>query len=367
MKVPYLNLRKQMEESFEAIAVKMTDTLFEGDYILGKEVEYFEREFAEFIRVKHAIGVANGTDSLVLMMKALNIGAGDEVITCPNSWVSSASSIVLCGAKPVFCDVLPNRTMDPESCELAITRRTKAIMPVHLGGLMCDVDRLSAVGKLHGLPILEDAAQAVGSWRGVHRAGAWGLMGSFSLHPLKNLNAVGDAGVITTDDDELAAKLRGLRNHGIRDRDHIDYWGYNSRLDTLQAAILRIRLLELPKIIERRKMNALAYTKAFEGIDPFQAVIVHNDDGHTYHTFTIQCEARDALKTFLEEEGIETKIHYPIPIHMQPAAKDLDYLPGDFPRVETQAKRILSIPIHQHLSEEQIDYVANKILAFYNG
>lgn len=362
MRVSYIDFRKQAEEQFEAVAVKMTDTLFEGDYILGKEVEYFEREFADFVRVKHAVGVGNGTDSLILMMKALGIGAGDEVITCPNSWVSSASSIALVGAKPVFCDVLPNRLIDHESCELAITRRTKAIIPVHLGGLMCDIDNLQLVADRHGLPILEDAAQAIGSWNGLHRAGASSLMASFSLHPLKNLNACGDAGIITTDDDNLAAWLRQARNHGLSDRDHVQFWGYNSRLDTLQAAILRVKLLGINGVLEKRRAHADRYTTGLQGY----VVPPDQQPGHSYHTYTIQCDRRDELKAYLEENLIEAKIHYPIPIHLQQAAKELEYMQGDFPNVEAQAKTILSLPIHQHLTSDQIDFVISKIRAFYD-
>lgn len=362
MRVKYIDLQKQFNSNYEAIAVKLTDCLFEGDYILGREVELFEREFAEFVRVKHAIGVANGTDSLVLMMKALNIGAGDEVITVPNSFVSSASSIALTGAKPVFCDVLPNRLMDPELCELAITRRTKAIMPVHLTGLMCDMDGIRAVADRHGISVIEDAAQAIGSWRDLNRAGASGLMASFSLHPLKNLNACGDAGIITTDDDNLAAWLRQARNHGFSDRDHVGFFSLNSRLDTLQAAILRIRLLELPKLTEIRVMNARKY---YDGLKNISNLICPNADGHTYHTYTIQCDFRDQLKAYLDGNGIETKIHYPIPIHLQRAAEYLDYSTGTFPNTEAQSKRILSLPIHQHLTTDEVDYVINSVRAFY--
>lgn len=362
MKVPYLDLRKQIEDNFEATAIKVTDCLFEAEYINGKEVEFFEREFAEFVRVKHAIGVANGTDSLVLMMKALGIGEGDEVITVPNSFVASASSIALAGAKPVFCDVLPNRLMDPEACELAITRRTKAIMPVHLGGLMCDMDEIRTIADRHGVQVIEDAAQAIGSYSGLNRAGGSSLMASFSLHPLKNLNACGDAGIITTNDDKLAYKLKLLRNHGLISRDEVEVWGYNSRLDTIQAAILRLRLLKLPEILEKRRANAKRYLDKISGV-----VETGADDGHSYHTFTIQCSNRDELRRYLYDHHIETKIHYPIPLHLQNAAKYLDYMEGDFPNTEAQAKRILSLPIHQYLSNDQVDFVANKILAFYNG
>lgn len=363
MKVPYLNLKRQLEESFEAIAVKTTDTMFEADYILGKELELFEKEFADYIGVKHAIGVGNGTDSLIMCLKYLGVKEGDEVICPPNSWISTASAIALLGAKPVFVDVLHNQLMDPDLLELAITRRTKAIIPVHLTGKTADMKRILEIGEHHHVPVIEDAAQAVGSMQSGKMAGSFGLAGSFSMHPLKNLNAMGDAGVITTDSDEMNEWLRKARNHGLTDRDHVQFWGYNSRLDTIQAAVLRIRLLELDEVIRRRGTNGAIYTAELQGI----VICPSEDPGHSFHTYTIQCDRRDELKAYLADYHVETKIHYPIPIHLQEAAKYLNYEAGDFPMVEAQAKSILSLPINQFLSETSIKYVCNTIRGFYEG
>ncbi len=356
MKVPYTNFQKLFRSQGEQILFSVGSVLDKGDMILGEEVREFEREFAKSQGAEHAIGVANGTDSLILCLAALGVGPGDEVITSPNSWISSASSIALLGAKPVFADVSDDQLIDPEAVELAITRRTKAIMPVHLTGRMCDMQRLMELGKHHGVPIIEDAAQAAGC----ENAGSFGLFGSFSLHPLKSLGACGDAGVITTSDHKQAEALRLLRNHGLKDRDHVVRWGYNSRLDSIQAAVLRHRLALLPKVIERRRHLASRYTSSLKN-----QVKTPNDEGHTYHTYTIQCDNRDSLKDYLESKNIETKIHYPIPIHLQECAKYLNYELGDFPNAEYQARRILSLPINEFLTEDQIDYVCDKIKEFY--
>lgn len=357
MKVPYTNFQAQFRAMAQLTIGQIAAVLDQGDMILGKEVKTFEEEFAEFTGTKHAIGVANGTDSLILCMVALGIGPGDEVITAPNSWISSASSIALIGAKPVFADVGEDQLINPEAIELAITRRTKAIMPVHLTGRLCDMQNICQIAEHHGVPIIEDAAQAAG----VKHAGALGLFGSFSLHPLKSLGACGDAGVITTDDHEQAEKIRRLRNHGLVDREHVKHWGYNSRLDSIQATILRLRLRQLPVVIERRRHLARQYTKALEGI-----VLCPKDEGHSYHTYTIQASGRNELQVHLQKKGIETKIHYPIPLHLQEAAAGLNYQEGDFPQTERQANRILSLPINEYLSEEQIGYVIDQIKEFYS-
>lgn len=357
MIVPYTHFQNQFRSQAEEILYNIGLVLDKGDMILGEEVRLFEEEFAQFIGVKHAIGVGNGTDSLIIIMRGLGIGPGDEVITSPNSWISSASSIALIGAKPVFADVGNDQLIDPVAIEKAITTNTKAIMPVHLTGKLCDMEAINKIGDQYGVPILEDAAQSVGT----RNAGSSGLAGSFSLHPLKNLAGVGDAGIITTNDENLAQRLRSLRNHGLKNRDCVERWGLNSRLDSIQATVLRLRLKRLPEVISRRKHLAGLYGAALSG---------HcgkpNTEDHTYHTYTVQCDARDVLKRHLAAQGIETKIHYPIPIHLQECAKDLGYKEGDFPNAEAQAKRILSLPINEFLTEEQINYTCEKINEFYN-
>jgi dTDP-4-amino-4,6-dideoxygalactose transaminase len=298
-------------------------------------------------------------------MRALGIGAGDEVITTSNSWISSASSIALIGATPVFVDVAQDQNMDPALLERAITKKTKCIMPVHLTGRCARMPEILAIANKHGIPVLEDAAQAAGAKVAGLHAGQGGLFSSFSLHPLKNLNATGDAGIITTNDDAMAAQLKMWRNHGMRNREEIDFWGYNSRLDTVQAAILLPRLRQLPSVIEKRRAIAKRYIAALAEIVecPFE----RDDEFHTYHVFVIQCDRRTELQAFLHNRGIETKVHYPIPIHLQKAAESLGYKKGDLPVTERQMERILSLPVNQFLSMAQVDLVSESIREFYKG
>jgi dTDP-4-amino-4,6-dideoxygalactose transaminase len=285
------------------------------------------------------------------------------VITTSNSWISSASSIALVGATPVFADVAQDQNIDPACLEKAITRHTKCIMPVHLTGRSARMPEILAIANKYGIPVLEDAAQAVCASVAGIKAGAGGLFGSFSLHPLKNLNAAGDAGVITTNSDEMARLLKMWRNHGMRNREEIDFWGYNSRLDTVQAAILLPRLRNLPAVIEKRRTNAKRYISQLQEV--VECPTERDDEFHTYHVFVIQCDRRNELQEFLLKRGIDTKIHYPIPIHLQKAAEGLGYRIGSLPVTERQMSRILSLPVNQLLSEEQIDLVADSIRTFY--
>jgi dTDP-4-amino-4,6-dideoxygalactose transaminase len=363
--VPYINFPQQFKESREETMAAMEAVMARGDFIQGQDVREFEGEFAKLCGVKHAIGVANGTDSLIISMKAIGVGPGDEVITAPNSWISSASSIALIGAKPVFVDVAEDQNLDPNLLEKAITKKTKCIMPVHLTGRCARMPEIMAIAKKHAIPVLEDAAQSAGAITAGVKAGAWGTFASFSLHPLKNLNAAGDAGIITTNDDALAASMKKWREHGMKNRDEIDHWGYNSRLDTLQAAILRPRLKRLPDVIEKRRAFANRYNKALAGT--VQVPVEREDEFHTYHVYVIQCDRRDELRAHLAEKGIDAKIHYPIPIHLQKCAADLGYKKGSFPVTEKQAGRILSLPINQYLSNEQVDLVSETIRGFYKN
>jgi dTDP-4-amino-4,6-dideoxygalactose transaminase len=287
------------------------------------------------------------------------------VITAPNSFVASASAIALAGAKPVFADVREDLNLDPAAVAKALTARTKAILPVHLAGRCADMTALRTIAQQHQLPLIEDAAQSAGSRIGNAKAGSLGTAAAFSLHPLKNLNAMGDAGVITTSNDRLAQQLRLLRNHGLKNRDEVAFWGFNSRLDTVQAAILNIRFDSLDKVIERRRTIASRYRRRLEPhvVCPQE----HAGEFHTYHLFVIQVERRDELQRVLSEQGIETKVHYPIPIHLQEAATSLGTKRGDFPVCERLAGRILSLPVHQYLSDEQIDLVCDAILRFYGA
>lgn len=361
--VPYVDFPRQFAESREEIMAAVEGVMSRGDFILGEAVIQFENEFAAFCGVQHAIGVANGTDSLIISLRALGVGPGDEVITAANSWISSASSIALVGAKPVFVDVGPDQNMDPDLLERAITKNTKCIMPVHLTGRCARLDEILSIANHHSIPVVEDAAQAAGARIGKHKAGGAGVLNSFSLHPLKNVNAAGDAGIITTNDTELAAKIRMWRNHGMKNREEVSFWGYNSRLDTLQAAILRPRLKALPQVIERRRSIAKRYVADLN--DVVTCPVERDGEFHTYHLFVIQCDHRNELQKYLSEKGIDSKIHYPIPIHLQKCAEGLGYKKGDLPRTEQQAERILSLPVHQYLSDDQVDLVIESIRDFF--
>jgi dTDP-4-amino-4,6-dideoxygalactose transaminase len=361
MKVPYLDFPRQFQEDREATLALVERIFSRGQFILGEEVEAFEADFARVCGVRHAVGVANGTDALVLVLRALGVGPGDEVITAPNSFFATAGAIRQAGARPTFCDVGPDYNLDPGKLEAAITSRTKAVVPVHLTGRCCDMDPILGIARRRGLAVIEDAAQAAGALYRGRPAGSFGIAGTFSFHPLKNLNAAGDAGAITTSDDALAARLRRLRNHGMKNRDEVAEWGFNSRLDAFQAALLRRRLEGLGAIIETRRRNAERYRAALKGVE------VPGDAPHerqTYHLFMIQTARRNELQQALSDRGIETKIHYPIPIHLQEAARELGYRPGSFPIAELQAGRILSLPIHPYLSPDQIDFTSGVIGEF---
>lgn len=339
--------------------------LCRGDYVFGQEVGVFERRFAQLCGVRHALGVANGTDTLMLALRALGIGPGDEVITAPNSFVATAACIALVGARPVFVDVREDMNMDPGLIELTITSRTRALLPVHLAGKCADMRPILEIARCRGLYVIEDAAQAVGATYMGQKAGSFGVFGCFSLHPLKNLNAAGDAGVITTNDNALAEKIRLLRNHGLRNRDEVSFWGFNSRLDTIQAAILNCRLNRLEEIMEKRRRLAARYRARLADwvVCPSESA----GESHVYHLFVIQCDRRDALQKFLWQRGIDAKIHYPIPIHLQDCSSALGYERGDFPVCESQAERILSLPVHQCLTDSQVDYVCDSIVDYYRG
>ncbi|MBS1570480.1 MAG: DegT/DnrJ/EryC1/StrS family aminotransferase [Bacteroidetes bacterium] len=365
VKVPYVNLGAQYAGIKGEVLERIGKLLDSGAFILGQEGSDFEDSFATLCGTKHAIGVANGTDALFLSLMALGIGAGDEVITAPNSFLASASSIALAGAKPVFADVLDDFNLDPEAVRKAITPRTKAIIAVHLTGRPARMPELLAIAKEHGLQLIEDCAQAIGATLNGRHVGSFGITGCFSLHPLKNLAAAGDGGVITTNDDALAARLLKARNHGMRDRDHSDFFSYNSRLDNLQAAILNVKMRELPRWTERRRAIAAMYQQGLAGVGDLLLPQDRNGERAVYHTFIIQTARRDALKQFLQEHGIDSKIHYPVPIHLQQAAAHLGHKRGDFPETEKQCATILSLPVFAELADEQVDQVIRSIKAFF--
>ena len=363
-KIPYVDIAEQHAPLKSELLAAVSEVLDSGQFILGEQVLQFERQFAELCGVRYAVGVNSGTDALIFALKALGIRRGDEVITAPNSFIASTTCIRVLGATPIFVDVREDYTIDPDKIPAAITPRTKAILPVHLTGRPCDMEPLLKIAKSHGLHIIEDAAQAVLAEYKERRVGSFGI-GCFSLHPLKTLNACGDGGVITTNDPELYETFKIMRNIGLRTRDDCVMWSHNSRLDTIQAAMLLVKLRYLPQWTEQRQQIARHYQAKLALVPQVQVPVDGEHEKSVYHTFVIQAERRDALRIYLEEHGIGTVIHYPVPIHLSTAGKELGYALGSFPITEQQAGKILSLPVHQGLTAAQLDRICDTIKEFY--
>jgi len=361
--VPYVNLPLQHKEIKQSLLDSIEALIDSGQYILGPHVEEFERNFSSFCNTKYAVGVDNGTSALLLTLKALGIGPGDEVITAANSFLASASCIALAGARPVLADVRDDYCIDPEFAASVITERTKAIIPVHLTGHPAAMAELAKLADRHGIFLVEDAAQAVGARYAGQAVGSFGVAGCFSFHPLKILSAIGDGGIITTNDHALHEKLLKARNHGLRNRDECEHWNPNARLDAIQAVILNSKMAFLHRSISRRREIAKRYGSELSGV----VKVPTDNEGETsvYQTYIIQSERRDHLQKFLLERGIESKVHYPIPIHLQPAAASLGYKMGDFPVTERQSQHILSLPLYPELTENQIESVICAVKKFH--
>lgn len=362
-KIPYVTLAQQTEAILPQLLDSVARVLKSGTYILGPEVQKFEQAFAEFCGVKHAVGVSDGTSALYLVLEALDLKADDEVITAPNSFVASASAIVLAGAKPVFADVGSDLNLDPTKLEAAITKKTKAIIPVHLTGRIAPMVQILEIAKKHDLFVLEDAAQAAGASLNGKRAGAWGHAASFSLHPLKNLRAFGDAGIITTNDDKLAERLRIARNIGLKTRDNCTFWSSNDRLDEIQAAMLNVQMPLFMKWTEERRKLAHRYSDALRSV----AKVPDENPGeyNVYQAYVLQVENRDQLFTHLNNNGIEAKIHYPIPIHLQECAKSLGYTDEMLPGTKYVTDRIISLPNYPGMTHSTQDRIISAIKEFY--
>jgi dTDP-4-amino-4,6-dideoxygalactose transaminase len=332
-----------------------------GWFVLGKNVMAFEDQFAAYCGAAFAIGAGNGTDALQLALMACNIGAGDEVITAPNSATFTALAISATGAKPVFVDIHPDTyNMDPQKLEQAIGPQTKAIMPVHLYGQPADMDAILAIARKHSLLVIEDAAQAHGALYKGQRVGTLGDIGCFSFYPSKNLGAFGDGGLVTTNQPEIAERVRMLRNGGQKSRYDHQLLGINSRLDEMQAAILRVKLPYLDKWNDVRRHIAALYT-ALLGDSDVEPPLEMPQAKHIYHLYVIRCQARDALQKHLAEHGVETAIHYPTPIHLQGAYRWLNLSRGSFPVAERYAEEVLSLPIYPELTENKVRTIASHI------
>lgn len=365
--IPYVNLVAQHAPLKEELLRAAAAVIDRGDFILGREVTEFENRFAQICGTRFAVAVNSGTDALILALKVLGIGPGDEVITPPNSFVATASSICLVRARPVFVDVEDDLNIDAGKIEKAITKKTKAILPVHLTGRPAQVKAIREIANKNNLFVIEDAAQAVLAKFDRVPVGAWGDMGCFSLHPLKTLNALGDGGVLTINNEDYYRRLLTLRNLGLVSRDKCQEWSNNSRLDTLQAAFLLVKLNHLEAWTAQRRAHAALYRKLLSPISELRVPGERPGEFAVYHTFVIQAESRDELKKFLEERGIKTAIHYPIPIHLQQAGAHLGYREGDFPVAEAQAKKILSLPVYPELELSNIEFIAKTIEDFYGG
>lgn len=363
--IPFLDLAAEAAASREAVQTAIDRVLTRGWFILGPEVEAFEQAFAAYVQAQHAVGVGSGTDALALALRACGIGPGDEVITVPNTAVATVAAIEMAGARPVFADVDPiTFNLDPASAERAITPRTRALLPVHLYGQAADLGPLLDLAQRHHLRVIEDACQAHGAEYGGTRVGALGDIGCFSFYPTKNLGAYGDGGMAVTNDPTLAERLRLLRAYGWAERDRSVIRGVNSRLDEMQAAILLAKLPLLDGWITTRRGLAARYGAVLAGVDHLQPPVEAPYGKHVYHLYVVRTPHRDALRAHLTERGIGTLVHYPHPIYLQDAYRDLGYQPGACANAEQAAATICSLPLHPHVTPEQVDRVAAAIREF---
>lgn len=362
--IPLFTLERQIAALRPEIDAAIARVLDSGWFILGEEVAAFEAEFAASCGAAHAVGVASGTDALHLALRAAGVEPGDEIITTANAGVPGVAAIELAGARPMFVDVDPTtHNMSPAQLEGAVTARTRAILVVHLYGQPSDMDPILAVARSHDLVVIEDAAQAHGAEYGRRAVGTLGRLGCFSFYPTKNLGAFGDGGAVVTDDADLADRLRRLRQYGWETQYHATLRGINSRLDEVQAAILRVKLPHLPGWVARRREIAARYTEALADsavIPPAEAP----GRRHAYHLFVVRSGQRDLLQAFLRERGIRTGIHYPLPVHLQPAYRHLSYEPGSLPVTERQAGEVLSLPMFPELTDAEVETVVETIRAF---
>ncbi len=363
--IPLVDLKAQYAAIKPEIQAAIGEVLDSAQFINGPAVADFERRFAEFCGAGYAVGVGNGTDALTLALKALGVGDGDEVITTANTFIATAEAIVAVGAAPVFVDVDPlHFNMTPEGFSAAITPRTKAVIPVHLYGQTAPIAEIVDIAKRRSIKVIEDAAQAHGAEYNGRRAGSWGDAATFSFYPAKNLGAYGDAGAVVTNSEEVAARARMLRDHGRTDKYLHEYIGVNSRLDTLQAAILDVKLAHMDEWNEARRAVAAKYDAALSEFAWLTAPAEIASGRHIYHLYVIQCARREELRLYLSDNGIGVGIHYPVPLHLQPAFRSLGYGAGDFPVAERLADSILSIPMYPEMTATQQRRIVQAIGAF---
>jgi len=369
MNVPLLDLQAQYASVRDGVQQAVERVLASQRFVLGDEVRQLEASIAEYCQTEHAVGCASGSDALLLALMALDVKAGDEVITSPFSFFATASAIVRLGARPVFVDIDPRSyNIDPARVSDAITPRTKVIMPVHIYGQCAPMDLLLDLGRRRGITVVEDAAQAIGATDNDRRAGSMGAMGCFSFYPTKNLGGAGDGGIVTTNDDQIAQRLRRLRTHGGANEYEHEEVGINSRLDELQAAVLNVKFQRLDKWSEERSRKAAVYSQLLNDADlsfPLITPQVRADGRHIFHQYVIRVPGnRDALMEHLKSHGVGTKVYYPIPLHRQQCFSNLGYKEGDYPESESAARDTFALPAYPELTEEQQVYVVETIKSF---
>jgi len=367
MHVNYSYLHQQFAE-VEDYFQDLRELVASGEFTLGPYVEKFERKFADYIGVKHALGVNTGTEALMLCLKGVGVNPGDEVITVPNTFVATVGAIVGVGARPVFVDCDDRYQIDANKISTAITPRTRAILPVHWAGCPPAIEEILEIGRTHNLPVVEDACPAVGAKVGKRFAGTFGKCNAFSMHPLKPLNVWGDGGIVVTDNDMIADWLRLYRYHGMKDRDHVEIWGVNNRLQPVQAIVATRQLDTIETLIAARIRNARQLDAGLRDLAGFVKIPPRPSRyREVYQLYLAEFQRREELLRYLNANEIEARVHYPIPLHLQNAAKSFGYKPGDFPVAERQAGAIVTLPAHQHIGEKQVDYMLDVIHKFYQS
>lgn len=359
--IPFVDLKQQYESIKEEVNQAIQRVIENASFTLGEEVELFEEEFANFCGVKYAAGVSSGTDALHLALLACEVGEEDEVITVPNTFIATTEAISVCGAKPVFVDIDEKTyNIDVTQIEQKITEKTKAIVPVHLYGQPAEMEIILNIAKKYRLKVVEDACQAHGATYRGKKVGSLGDAACFSFYPSKNLGAFGDGGMVVTDDQEIAKKIRLLRNHGQQDKYTHAIEGFCKRLHGLQAAVLRVKLRYLPRWNASRQQNAQAYNKALEKTAAITPLVTDNVE-HVYHLYVVRAKERNELRQRLAEKGISSGIHYPVPLHLQPAYARLGYGPGSFPVTERVTSEIVSLPMFPELGRQNIEEIAHEV------
>ncbi len=365
--IPILDSKRQYAKIGKEIEKEVIEVLASGQYILGKHNKAFQSEFAEFVGTKYSVGLNSGTDALHLALRALNIGRGDEVITTAFTFVATASAIGLAGATPVFVDINPDTfNIDPDKIEAAITSKTKAIIPVHLYGQPAEMDKIMDIAKHHNLKVVEDCCQAIGAEYNGQKVGSFGDFGCFSFYPTKNLGGMGDGGMITCNDENLYNRVIALRNHGGAIRYYHDELGVNSRLDEIQAAILRVKMPYINEWNEKRRENAYRYNEMFSKYPEILTPKEADNSYCVYHQYTIRIENRDEVHKLLQEKGIGAMIYYPVPLHLQKLHKELGYKEGDLPLTEKDTKLVMSLPMFPEITPEEQQTVVNTVVECLN-